>query len=77
LGVLAEVKKTLLRAGAETAALSGSGTAVYGLFRDSSKAIRAARQLQGRAMYVFLARTVSRREFEAQLRAPAGRAAFR
>ena len=73
--VLAEVKKTLLRAGAEAASLSGSGSAVYGLFRDPSKARRAAQQLQVLAKDVFVVRTVSRSEFGAQFRAPAGRAA--
>lgn len=66
---LAQAKKILRRAGAEAASLSGSGTAVYGLFRDSAKARRAAQQLRGRGEQVFLARTVSRREFEAQFRA--------
>jgi 4-diphosphocytidyl-2-C-methyl-D-erythritol kinase len=75
--ILAQSKKILLRAGAETASLSGSGSAVYGLFGDSSKARRAAQQLQGRAKHVFLARTVSRREFGTQFRAPEPRAAFR
>ena len=74
--VLAQAKKILLQAGAETVALSGSGSAVYGLFRDSSIARRAAQQLQGRTEHVFLVRTVSRREFEAQFRKPASRAAF-
>jgi 4-diphosphocytidyl-2-C-methyl-D-erythritol kinase len=72
--VLAEVKKTLLRAGAEAASLSGSGSAVYGLFRDPSKARRAAQELQVLAKHVFVVRTVSRSEFGAQFRAPAGRA---
>ncbi len=66
---LAQAKKILRRAGAEAASLSGSGTAVYGLFRDSAKARRAAQQLRGRGEQVLLARTVSRREFEAQFRA--------
>jgi len=74
--VLAQAKKILLQAGAEAASLSGSGSAVYGLFRESSDARRAAQQLQGRAKHVILVRTVSRREFAAQFRAPAGRAAF-
>ena len=67
--VLAEVKKTLRRSGAESASLSGSGSAVYGLFRDPSKARRAAQHLQGRAKHVWVVRTVSRREFGAQFRA--------
>ncbi len=67
--VLAQVKRMLRRAGAETASLSGSGSAVYGLFRDASQARRAAQQLRGRAKpsgEVFLARTVSRRECQAR-----------
>lgn len=78
--VLVQARKVLLRMGAESASLSGSGSAVYGLFGDSSKARRAAQQLRGRAKQVgvvFLARTVSRREFGTQFRTPDARAAFR
>ena len=75
--VLAQAKGILLRMGAESASLSGSGSAIYGLFGDSSKARRAAQQLLGRAKHVFFARTVSRREFGTQFRMPSGRAAFR
>jgi len=67
--VLAQAKKMLRQAGAETASLSGSGSVVYGLFRDASQARSAARQLRGRAKpseEVFLARTVSRRECQAR-----------
>ena len=67
--VLAQVKKTLLRAGAERASLSGSGSVVYGLFREVSLARRAAQQLRERVEpsgEVFLARTVSRRECQTQ-----------
>ena len=75
--VLARAKGILLRMGAESASLSGSGSAIYGLFGDSSKARRAAQQLLGRAKHVFFARTVSRRELGTQFRMPSGRAAFR
>ena len=71
---LAQVKKILLQAGAQAASLSGSGSAVYGLFREAARARRAAQQLQGRGAHVFLARTVSRREFQAQFGRPANRA---
>jgi len=74
--VLRQAKEILLQGGAETASLSGSGSAVYGLFRDSSRARRAAQQLEARAQHVCVVRTVSRREFGAQFRMPAGRAAF-
>lgn len=68
---LADVKETLQRAGADKASLSGSGSAVYGLFRDAAAARRAALQLRSRGKQVLLTRTVSRREFEAQWREPA------
>lgn len=75
--ILAQAKKILLQAGADSASLSGSGSAVYGLFGDSSKARRAVEQLRSRAKHVFLARTVSRREFGSQFRSPGVHAAFR
>jgi len=75
---LAKAKKILQEHGAAVASLSGSGSAVFGLFRDQAKARRAAQQLrdwEGRDQQVFLTRTIARREFQAQFRALAGRAA--
>ena len=62
---LARVKQAFLRCGAETASLSGSGSAVFALFRDSARARNAARDLRAAGKEVFLTRTVSRREFQA------------
>jgi len=68
---LAAVKKNLLRCGAESASLTGSGSAVFGMFPDARKAKEAAQHLRKHPLEprhtVFLAHTVSRREFEAQL----------
>ncbi|MBI4480277.1 MAG: 4-(cytidine 5'-diphospho)-2-C-methyl-D-erythritol kinase [Acidobacteria bacterium] len=60
---LAEAKRLLLRRGAEVASLSGSGSAVFGIFEDAAKARRAARELRDSGANVFLGRTISRREF--------------
>lgn len=46
-GVLGQVKRQLLEAGAEAALLSGSGATVFGVFRDEASAVRA-RQTLGR-----------------------------
>jgi 4-diphosphocytidyl-2-C-methyl-D-erythritol kinase len=64
---LAAVKKSLLRCGADLASLSGSGSAVFGMFEDLRKAKTAAQQLRKPGHAVFLAHTISRREFQAQL----------
>lgn len=77
---LGRAKKMLLRAGAEVASLSGSGSAVFGLFRDRAMARRVAEQLrdrEGRDKQVFLTRTISRREFQAQFPRPGSRAPAR
>ena len=63
---LAEVKRILLRCGAEKASLSGSGSAVFGMFREYRQAQEAARRLRLADDDVFLARTVSSREFQSQ-----------
>jgi len=60
---LAEAKRLLLRRGAEIASLSGSGSAVFGMFEDAAKARRAARELGDSGANAFLGRTISRREF--------------
>ena len=64
---LAQVKRILVRAGAEIASLSGSGSAVFGIFRDTKQAREAAQRLRRPGYDVYLARTVSRREFAAEL----------
>lgn len=46
-GVLGQIKRQLLEAGAEAALLSGSGATVFGVFRDEASAVRA-RQALGR-----------------------------
>jgi len=60
---LAEVKRELMRCGAEVASLSGSGSAVFGMFQDVKRARRATRALRSSGAQVWIARTVSRREF--------------
>ncbi|MBI3933682.1 MAG: 4-(cytidine 5'-diphospho)-2-C-methyl-D-erythritol kinase [Acidobacteria bacterium] len=60
---LAEAKRVLLLRGAEMASLCGSGSALFGLFPDAAKARRAAQELESTGATVFLARTVSRKEF--------------
>ncbi|MGH9783356.1 MAG: 4-(cytidine 5'-diphospho)-2-C-methyl-D-erythritol kinase [Terriglobia bacterium] len=72
---LARVKRALFEAGAEQASLSGSGSAVFGLFRDRATARAAAELLQARGKQVFLTRTFARREFAAQFPQPGNSAA--
>lgn len=60
---------TLLHgAGADLALMSGSGSAVFGLFHDRAAAVRARQLVSGRAR-TFLARTVARDEYRAGLSA--------
>lgn len=49
--ILADIKKTLLAAGAEGALLSGSGATVFGVFREQAKAIRAKEAFAGPPAY--------------------------
>jgi 4-diphosphocytidyl-2-C-methyl-D-erythritol kinase len=72
---LARVKRALLKAGAEFASLTGSGSAVFGLFRDRATARVAAQSLRTWGKQVFLTRTMARREFQAQFPRPGNRAA--
>ena len=70
---LAEVKRFLLRSGAEVASLSGSGSALFGVFADRRKAQRAAVGLWRFVpkLPVFVGArhtTVSRKVFQAPLR---------
>jgi 4-diphosphocytidyl-2-C-methyl-D-erythritol kinase len=67
----------LVKRGAANAAMSGSGSAVFGLFPTERAARAAARALQGPACRTFVTRTLARRRFEqltaASLDLPASR----
>jgi len=58
---LRQIKRRLLQAGAAGAALAGSGSAVFGLFRNLAQARRTGRQFPDDQ--VFITRTLSRAEF--------------
>ncbi len=60
---LREVKKALLREGAGYASLSGSGSAVYGLFASPRKAAQAAAELRKQGIRAAATRTLPRREY--------------
>jgi len=58
--LLSRIKRELLRRGAADAALAGSGSAVFGLFRNPAQARRTANRFPKEE--VFVCSTVSRRE---------------
>jgi 4-diphosphocytidyl-2-C-methyl-D-erythritol kinase len=58
---LRRLKHRMVRAGAMGAALAGSGSAVFGLFRNPAQARRAAQEFLDDQ--VFIARTLTRAEF--------------
>ena len=60
---LTEVKGVLERAGAFYASLSGSGSAVYGLFQDGSSAERGAAKLRRRGTAAVATTTLRRSEY--------------
>lgn len=62
------IKVALKEAGAVSAVMSGSGSAVFGLFRTRAAAARAAKQLSRAGGSVLLARTLSRAEHERSAR---------
>jgi 4-diphosphocytidyl-2-C-methyl-D-erythritol kinase len=62
---LGRIKRGLLQAGATDAALAGSGSAVYGFFRNPAQARRAAMLFPNDQ--VFLAETVSRTRYRKAL----------
>jgi len=63
---LAGLKRRLIRAGAETACLTGSGSAVFALFDSAPKLVHAARLVPG-DWQTFQTRTLPRREYQRRL----------
>ncbi len=64
---LKKVKLALLRAGALYASLSGSGSALFGLFADGDSARAAAEKLRGIGVEARLTRTLTRRQYGKRL----------
>src|SRR5258708_38452235 len=64
---LREVKRVLERAGAQYASLSGSGSAVYGLFESREKASAAARKLMKAGIPALVTKTLTRPQYWKQL----------
>ncbi|HUR33896.1 MAG TPA: 4-(cytidine 5'-diphospho)-2-C-methyl-D-erythritol kinase [Vicinamibacterales bacterium] len=60
---IATIARQLRRAGARYAAMSGSGSAVFGLFAEEAEARRAAETSAGRRVATWVTRTTSRREY--------------
>jgi 4-diphosphocytidyl-2-C-methyl-D-erythritol kinase len=66
---IGRIRQSLLDAGAVTAAMSGSGSAVFGLFERSEAARRTAHDLARPGWLVVSTRTLSRREYASRMRA--------
>ncbi|HMF59352.1 MAG TPA: 4-(cytidine 5'-diphospho)-2-C-methyl-D-erythritol kinase [Vicinamibacterales bacterium] len=68
------LKASLKEAGALAAAMSGSGSAVFGLFRSRTAAARSVKPLSRASFRVILTRTLTRAEYERRARPIAKRA---
>jgi 4-diphosphocytidyl-2C-methyl-D-erythritol kinase len=66
-----QMKAALRRAGALAAVMSGSGSAVFGLFQKRLDAIRAVERLSGSGWQVVLTESLGRAEY-ARLSRPLG-----
>jgi len=60
---LRDIKRALERAGARYASLSGSGSALYGLFRTRPEAVKAEAQLRKQGVKAVATSTLTRHEF--------------
>jgi 4-diphosphocytidyl-2-C-methyl-D-erythritol kinase len=65
---IGRIVTALRRAGASRAAMSGSGSAVFGLFQERGAALGAARALERRSRRVVVTRTVNRAKYQALAR---------
>lgn len=65
---ITSLKTSLREAGALAAAMSGSGSAVFGLFRSRAAAARSLRPLAKGGARAFLTRTLTRAEYERRAR---------
>ena len=65
---IANLKSSLREAGAVAAAMSGSGSAVFGLFRSRAAAAKTVRPLSRGGARAFLTRTLTRAEHERRAR---------
>jgi 4-diphosphocytidyl-2-C-methyl-D-erythritol kinase len=64
---LRDVKRTLEREGADYASLSGSGSALYGLFRTRERAVQAAEHMSAEGLATTVTETLPRNEYRAQM----------
>lgn len=65
---IARIKQALIDAGAVAAAMSGSGSAVFGLFERGDAARRTAADLARPGWQIVCTRTLTRRQYEGRLR---------
>jgi 4-diphosphocytidyl-2-C-methyl-D-erythritol kinase len=68
---IGDAVRRLRDGGATAAAMSGSGSAVFGLFPDARHAARAAARLAGKGWTAHVTRTLTRREASARFASPA------
>lgn len=71
---IVEIKATLKEGGAVASSMSGSGSAVFGLFRTRPSAARMLRPLARGGARTYLTRTLTRAEYERRARVVAKRA---
>jgi 4-diphosphocytidyl-2-C-methyl-D-erythritol kinase len=70
---IADIKAALKEGGAVAASMSGSGSAVFGLFRTRPSAVRMLKPLARGGARTRLSRTLTRAEYERRSRAVAKR----